>query len=145
MATDRRAEVTWNGSLLQGSGRIDSVTSGVLDSEPLTWKARAEDAPGGTTSPEDLIAAAHAGCFAMALSHGLAEAGTPADELRTSATVTFQPGEGITKIALTVRGRVPGIDAPTFREQAEAAKQNCPVSQALAAVPEITLEAELVD
>jgi osmotically inducible protein OsmC len=145
MATDRHAEVTWNGSLLQGSGRIDSVTSGVLDSRPLTWKARAEDAPGGTTSPEDLIAAAHASCFAMALSHGLAEAGTPADELKTSATVTFQPGEGITKIALTVRGRVPGIDGPTFQEQAETAKENCPVSQALAAVPEITLEAELVD
>jgi lipoyl-dependent peroxiredoxin len=142
MATDRHAEVTWNGSLLDGNGRIDSSTSGVLDSQPLTWKARAEDGPAGT-SPEDLIAAAHAGCFAMALSHGLAEAGTPADELKTSATVTFQPGEGITKIALTVRGRVPGIDQATFKEQAEDAKENCPVSQALAAVPEITLEAEL--
>jgi len=142
MATDRHAEVTWNGSLLDGSGRIDSSTSGVLDSQPLTWKARAEDGPAGT-SPEDLIAAAHAGCFAMALSHGLAEAGTPAAELKTSATVTFQAGEGITKIALTVRGRVPGIDQATFKEQAEDAKKNCPVSQALAAVPEITLEAEL--
>jgi osmotically inducible protein OsmC len=142
MATDRHAEVTWNGSLLDGSGRIDSSTSGVLDSQPLTWKARAEDGPAGT-SPEDLIAAAHAGCFAMALSHGLAEAGTPAAELKTSATVTFQAGEGITKIALTVRGRVPGIDQATFKEQAEDAKENCPVSQALAAVPEITLEAEL--
>jgi osmotically inducible protein OsmC len=144
MATDRRADVTWNGSLIDGGGRIDAVTSGILDGQPLTWKARAEDGPAGTTSPEDLIAAAHAGCFAMALSHGLAEAGTPADELKTSATVTFQPGEGITKIALTVRGRVPGIDAPAFQEQAAAAKENCPVSQALAAVPEITLEAELV-
>jgi osmotically inducible protein OsmC len=144
MATDRRAEVTWNGSLIEGSGRIDTVTSGVLNGQPLTWKARAEDGPGATTSPEDLIAAAHAGCFAMALSHGLAEAGTPADELETSATVTFQAGEGITKIALTVRGRVPGIDAPIFQERAEAAKETCPVSQALAAVPEITLEAELV-
>ena len=144
MATDRRAEVTWNGSLIEGNGRIDTVTSGVLDSQPLTWKARAEDSPAGTTSPEDLIAAAHAGCFAMALSHGLAEAGTPAEELKTSATVTFQPGEGITRIALTVRGRVPGIDAAAFQEQAQAAKENCPVSQALAAVPEITLEAELV-
>jgi len=142
MATDRHAEVTWNGSLLDGSGRIDSSTSGVLDSQPLTWKARAEDGPAGT-SPEDLIAAAHAGCFAMALSHGLAEAGTPAAELKTSATVTFQAGEWITKIALTVRGRVPGIDQATFKEQAEDAKENCPVSQALAAVPEITLEAEL--
>jgi lipoyl-dependent peroxiredoxin len=142
MATDRHAEVTWNGSLMDGSGRIDSSTSGVLDSLALTWKARAEDGPDGT-SPEDLIAAAHAGCFSMALSHGLAEGGTPADELKTSATVTFQPGEGITKIALRVRGRVPGIDAAGFQEAAEDAKVNCPVSKALAAVPEITLEAEL--
>jgi osmotically inducible protein OsmC len=144
MATDRHAEVTWNGSLIDGSGRIDSSTSGVLDSRPLTWKARAEDGPNGT-SPEDLIAAAHASCFAMALSHGLAVGGTPADELKTSATVTFQPGEGITKIALKVRGRVPGIDAAAFQEAAVDAKENCPVSKALAAVPEITLEAELVD
>jgi len=142
MATDRHAEVTWNGSLIDGNGRIDSSTSGVLDSQALTWKARAEDGPNGT-SPEDLIAAAHAGCFAMALSHGLAEGGTPADELKTSATVTFQPGEGITKIALRVRGRVPGIDAAGFQEAAEEAKENCPVSKALAAVPEITLDAEL--
>ena len=142
MATDRHAEVTWNGSLLDGKGRIDSSTSGLLDSQPLTWKARAEDGPNGT-SPEDLIAAAHAGCFAMALSHGLAEGGTPADELKTSATVTFQPGEGITKIALRVRGRVPGIDDAGFQEAAEDAKENCPVSKALAAVPEITLEAGL--
>jgi len=142
MATDRQAEVTWNGSLLEGSGRIDSSTSGVLDGRPLTWKARAEDGPAGT-SPEDLIAAAHAGCFAMALSHALAEAGTPADEVKTSARVTFQPGEGITRIALTVRGRVPGLDAAAFQKAAESAKETCPVSQALAGVPEITLEAEL--
>jgi lipoyl-dependent peroxiredoxin len=141
MATDRHAEVTWNGSLLEGSGRIDSTTSGVLGSQALTWRARAEDDPAGT-SPEDLIAAAHAGCFAMALSHELAEAGTPADELKTSATVTFQPGEGITRIALAVRGRVPGIDEVSFREAAEAAKEGCPVSKALAAVPEITLAVE---
>ena len=142
MATERHAEVTWNGSLIDGNGRIDSSTSGLLDSQPLTWKARAEDGPNGT-SPEDLIAAAHAGCFAMALSHGLAEGGTPADELKTSATVTFQPGEGITKISLRVRGRVPGIDDAGFQKAAEDAKENCPVSKALAAVPEITLEAEL--
>jgi osmotically inducible protein OsmC len=139
VATDRTAEVTWNGSLMEGSGRIDSTTSGVLGQQELTWKARAEDGPGGT-SPEDLIAAAHAACFAMALSHGLAQAGTPADEVKTSATVTFQPGEGITKIALTVDGRVPGIDEAAFRQAAEGAKENCPVSKALAAVPEITLE-----
>jgi osmotically inducible protein OsmC len=142
MATERQAEVTWNGSLLEGSGRIDSSTSGVLDSQPLTWKARSEDGPAGT-SPEDLIAAAHAGCFAMALSHALAEAGTPADEVKTSARVTFQPGEGITRIALTARGRVPGLDAAGFKQAAGEAKENCPVSKALASVPEITLEAEL--
>ena len=142
MATDRHAEVTWNGSLLEGSGHIDSTTSGLLEGQELTWRHRAEDSPAGT-SPEDLIAAAHAGCFAMALSHELAEAGTPADELKTSATVTFQPGEGITRIALTVRGRVPGIDEAGFEQAAVAAKKGCPVSKALAAVPEITLEAEL--
>src|SRR5262245_26502816 len=140
MATDRRAEVTWNGSLLEGSGRIDSTTSGVLGAQELTWKARAEDSPAGT-SPEDLIAAAHAGCFAMALSHELAEAGTPAEEVKTSATVTFQPGEGITKIALTVRGRGAGLDEASFLKAAQTAKENCPVSKALAAVPEITLDA----
>ena len=142
MATDRHAEVTWKGSLIEGSGTIDSTTSGVLGGQELTWRARAEDDPAGT-SPEDLIAAAHAGCFAMALSHGLAEGGTPPDELRTSATVTFQAGEGITKIALTVHGRVPGIDAAGFEKAAQDAKEGCPVSRALAAVPEITLEAHL--
>src|SRR4051812_34232074 len=143
MATERRAEVTWHGSLMEGSGRIDSTTSGVLGQQELTWKARAEDTSGGTTSPEDLIAAAHASCFAMALSHALAQAGTPPDELKTSANVTFQPGEGITKIALTVQGRVAGIDEDGFRTAAEGAKEWCPVSKALAGVPEITLEASL--
>jgi osmotically inducible protein OsmC len=141
MATDRRAEVTWNGSLIEGSGRIDSTTSGVLGSQELTWRSRAEDGPAGT-SPEDLIAAAHAGCFAMALSHELAEAGTPAEEVKTSATVTFQPGEGITRIALTVRGRGAGLDEASFLKAAESAKENCPVSKALASVPEITLDAQ---
>jgi osmotically inducible protein OsmC len=144
MATDRRAEATWQGSLMEGSGRIDSTTSGVLAGQELTWKARAEDAPGSTTSPEDLIAAAHASCFAMALSNGLAKAGTPPDELRTSATVTFQPGEGITRIALTVEGRVPGIDEEAFRSAAEDASRNCPVSKALAGVPDVSHEARLL-
>ena len=143
MATERRATVTWQGSLMEGSGRIESTTSGVLGQQELTWKARAEDTRGGRTSPEDLIAAAHASCFAMALSHALAQAGTPADELKTSATVTFQPGEGITKSALTVEGTVPGIDEAAFREAAEGAKAGCPVSKALAGVPEITLDAAL--
>ena len=143
MATDRRAEVTWRGSLLEGAGRIDSVTSGAFGGEKISWTARSTDEWGGNTSPEELIAAAHAACFSMALSAGLARAGNPPDELRTSATVTFQPGEGITKIELTVQGRVPGLDESAFAEAAETAKANCPVSQALASVPSITLDARL--
>jgi osmotically inducible protein OsmC len=142
MATDRRAEVTWNGSLMEGSGTIRSTTSGALGEQQVSWPNRAEDNP-DKTSPEELIAAAHAACFSMALSHALAQAGTAPDELQTSATVTFQPGQGITKIALTVEGRVPGIDADTFQQAAQTAKENCPVSKALAAVPEISLEARL--
>jgi osmotically inducible protein OsmC len=143
VATERRAQVTWRGSLLEGSGTIDATTSGAFGGLGVTWKARSEDDHGGLTSPEELIAAAHAACFSMALSAGLARAGTPADELSTSATVTFQPGEGITRIALTVDGRVPGIELDAFREAAETAKENCPVSQALAGVPEIALEARV--
>ena len=143
MATDRRADVTWNGSLMDGSGTIRSTTSGAIGELPVSWAARSEDETGGKTSPEELIAAAHAACFSMALSAGLAKSETPPDELKTSATVTFQPGEGITKIALTVEGNVPGLDEDAFREAAETAKVNCPVSQALASVPEITLDARL--
>jgi lipoyl-dependent peroxiredoxin len=143
MATDRRAEVSWKGSLMDGSGTITQTTSGAIGEQPVSWAARSEDATGGKTSPEELIAAAHASCFSMALSSALAKAGTPPDELQTSATVTFQPGEGITKIALTVEGSVPGLDEAGFEEAAQSAKENCPVSKALAAVPEITLEAKL--
>jgi len=142
MATDRNATVTWNGSLMEGKGRITSTTTGNLGEQDITWAARSGD-EAELTSPEELIAAAHAACFAMALSHGLAQAGSPPDELQTSATVTFQPGEGITRIALAVEGRVPGVDAAAFREAAEGAKANCPVSKALAGVPEITLDAKL--
>jgi len=128
---------------MDGSGTITSTTSGVIGEQPVSWPSRAEDGP-KQTSPEELIAAAHAACFSMALSHGLAQAGNPADELNTSATVTFQPGEGITKGALTVRATVPGIDAAAFQEAADGAKQNCPVSKALAGIPEVTLDATLV-
>jgi osmotically inducible protein OsmC len=138
---DRTAQVTWEGSLLEGSGTVDSVGSGAFAPLPVTWASRSEEASGGKTSPEELIAAAHAACFAMALSHGLAQDGTAPERLETSATVTFVPGTGITKIALTVRGRVPGLDEEGFRQAAETAKENCPVSQALAGVPEITLDA----
>ena len=142
MATDRRAEVIWKGSLMEGSGTIVSTTSGTIGEQPVSWPNRAEDSP-SQTSPEELIAAAHASCFSMALSAGLARAGTPPEELRTSATVTFQPGEGITKIALTVVGTVSGLDAAGFEEAAQGAKANCPVSKALSGVPEITLDARL--
>ena len=142
MATDRRADVVWQGSLMDGSGRIEHVTSGALGGLEVSWPSRAEE-PGGKTSPEELIAAAHATCFSMALSHGLAQEGNAPERLDTSATVTFQPGEGITKIALTVRGQVPGVDEEGFRAAAQTAKENCPVSQALASVPEITLDASL--
>jgi osmotically inducible protein OsmC len=109
----------------------------------VTWGSRAEESE-GRTSPEELIAAAHAACFSMALSHALAQGGSPPDRLETSATVTFVPGTGITKSALTVRGSVPGMDEDAFRAAADGAKEGCPVSKALAAVPEITLDAALL-
>ncbi len=142
MATDRKADVTWQGDLTSGSGRIDSVTTGAFGGLDVSWPARTE-APGAKTSPEELIAAAHAACFSMAFSNGLAQEGHAPDELKTSATVTFQPGEGITKVALEVAGRVPGIDEAAFQRAAEQAKENCPVSKALASVPEIGVTARL--
>jgi lipoyl-dependent peroxiredoxin len=137
---DRTARVSWEGSLLEGSGTIEQVGSGAFGPLPVSWAARSEAASGGKTSPEELIAAAHAACFSMALSSGLAQAGTPPERLETSATVTFVPGTGITKIALSVDGRVPGLDDEGFRQAAETAKENCPVSKALAGVGEITLD-----
>jgi osmotically inducible protein OsmC len=140
MAVESSAEATWEGDLAGGAGRV-RVASGAFPEQALTWRARAESRAAGT-SPEELIAAAHAGCFAMALSFGLGQGGHTPEALDTSARVGFQPGQGITGIHLTVRGRVPGIDEAAFLEAAEAAKANCPVSKALAAVP-ITLEATL--
>ena len=116
--------------------------SGAFGPLDVTWASRAED-PAGRTSPEELIAAAHASCYSMALSHALAQDGTPPEQLDTSATVTFVPGTGITKIALRVRGTVRGIDEAGFLAKAEGAKAGCPVSKALAGVPEITLDAAL--
>jgi lipoyl-dependent peroxiredoxin len=142
MATDRKADVTWRGDLMSGSGRVDSVGSGAFGGLDVSWPARTEE-PGGKTSPEELIAAAHASCFSMAFSHALAQEGHAPEQLNTSATVTFQPGDGITKIALDVKGRVPGIDEGAFQAAAQQAKENCPVSKALASVPEISLNARL--
>jgi lipoyl-dependent peroxiredoxin len=142
MATDRNAKVTWTGSLMEGSGRIEGVGSGAFGPLDVTWASRAEE-PAGRTSPEELIAAAWAACFSMALSHALAGAGTPPERLETSATVTFQPGEGIVKGAIEVVGTVPGIDRDGFVEQAEGAVKNCPVSKALTGIPEMTLATTL--
>jgi lipoyl-dependent peroxiredoxin len=139
---DSTAHVTWSGSLAEGGGTIESVGSGVFESLPVSWAARTGEA-GGQTTPEELIAAAHAACYSMALSHGLAEAGTPPERLETSATVTFVPGTGITKSAITVRATVPGIEEPEFLHAAQTAVENCPVSKALAGVPEITVDASL--
>ncbi len=136
MATTRSAAGEWHGSLIEGSGKVTLESSG-LGTFDVTWASRAEQ-PEGRTSPEELIAAAHASCFSMALSGGLAKVGTPPTTLNTRAEVDFQPGEGITGIRLHVTGDVPGLDADGFREAAEAAKVGCPVSKALAAVP-ITL------
>jgi len=144
MAAEHTASATWNGDLMSGSGSF-SLGSGAATGVGLTWNARAEDASAGT-SPEELIAAALASCFSMALSHGLAQAGTPAKQLDTEATATFDrtdAGFRITKIALGLRGQVPGIDEAGFREAAEGAKQNCPVSKALEGNVEITLDAQL--
>lgn len=140
MATTRRAHTNWQGSLIDGSGRVSLDSSGVGQFD-VSWPARSEE-PNGVTSPEELIAAAHSACFCMALSNGLAKAGNPPTSLRADVEVDFQPGTGITGIRITVSGDVPGLSAEGFADAAETAKQNCPVSQALAAVPiELTVQA----
>ncbi|WP_166356127.1 OsmC family peroxiredoxin [Phytoactinopolyspora limicola] len=140
MATTRTATTRWEGTLFEGAGQVTLESSG-LGTYDVSWPARAEE-PGGKTSPEELIAAAHSSCFSMALSNGLAKAGTPPTSLDTKAEVTFQPGEGITGVKLTVRGTVDGISAEDFAAAAEAAKEGCPVSQALTGTT-ITLDAAL--
>lgn len=142
MAADRTAKATWSGSLREGSGRIEGVGSGSFGPLDVTWASRTEDS-GGRTSPEELIAAAWSSCFSMALANALAGAGTPPERLETSVTVTFQPGQGIVKGAITVVGTVPGLDHDGFVEQAAGAKAGCPVSKALTGIPEVTLDATL--
>lgn len=133
MTTTRKSAAVWNGNLLEGSGTVTLQSSGA-GSFNVSWPARSQE-PNGLTSPEELISAAHASCFAMALSNVLAKAGTPPTQLRTSAEVDFTPGTGITEIRLHVSGDVIGLDAAGFQSAAEDAKVNCPVSQALKAVP----------
>ena len=136
----RNAVAVWTGGLKDGRGTL-TTDSGALKESVYSFSTRFENGVG--TNPEELIAAAHASCFSMSLAGALARAETPPTELRTSATVTFQPGEGITKVALVVEGAVPGLDEDGFRQAAQTAKENCPVSKALAGVPEISLEARL--
>jgi osmotically inducible protein OsmC len=136
-----KGNAEWKGDLRSGSG---TFTAGDTISGEYSFKSRFEDGPGA--NPEQLIAAAHASCFSMALSNGLAEAGTPVDSVKTDATVTLKIVDGaptITSIALKTVGSVPGLDNDGFVAAAEDAKKNCPVSKALAGVPEITLEASL--
>jgi osmotically inducible protein OsmC len=144
MPVDHTASANWNGDLMGGSGSF-SLGSGAATDVGITWKARAEDASAGT-SPEELLAGALASCFSMALSAGLARAGTPPTRIDTDATATFEvgdPGPRVSRIALRVRGQVDGIDDGAFREAAEGAKTNCPVSKAFAGNVEITLDAAL--
>jgi lipoyl-dependent peroxiredoxin len=145
MKAERRAEVVWKGDLVHGSGTIVSSGSGALANLDVNWRSRTESSD-GSTSPEELIAAAHASCFSMALSHGLAQAGHPADELDVTAVCSFEQIEGgwkITTMELDVQGTVPGMDEAGFEEAAGQAKQGCPVSQALSGNVEITLQARL--
>lgn len=139
---DRHATAVWKGALKDGSGTLDSQ-SGAIAKLPYSFKGRFEDESGKSgTNPEELIAAAHAGCYAMQLSHFLAENGTPAEKLDAKAVVTLVPGTGITGSALTLVGAVPGIDEAKFKELAEKAKAECPVSKALGAI-KISLDARL--
>jgi osmotically inducible protein OsmC len=140
MATTRKASTTWSGGLADGTGQVTLESSGI-GTYDVSWPARAEE-PGGKTSPEELIAAAHSACFSMALSNVLGKQGNAPTRLETSAEVDFQPGKGITQIRLSVRGTVDGIDNDAFVSAAEDAKKNCPVSQALTGV-DITLDAAL--
>jgi len=140
MATTRKATTHWEGSLFEGAGKVTLESSG-LGTYDVSWPSRAEEA-NGKTSPEELIAAAHSSCFSMALSNGLAKAGTEATSIDTTADVEFTPGTGITGIKLTVRAVVEGMSNDDFVAAAEAAKTGCPVSQALTGTT-ITLDAAL--
>jgi osmotically inducible protein OsmC len=144
MATEKTARATWDGDLVHGSGRV-TTDSGSVDAD-MTWAARAEEVEG--PSPEELMAAAHAACVSMALSAGLARAGTPPTRLETEATTAFEKvGEGfkLTSVRLTIRGEVDGLEDEAFQAAAEDAKENCPVSQALKGNVEISLDAALAN
>lgn len=145
MAVKSRASATWEGDLAQGSGSVSGDSSGKFKELPVSWSARTE-AHGGKTSPEELLAAAHASCFSMALSSDLAKAGTPPTRLEVTSTVTFDRVAEkwtVTSSELEVRGTVPNADAAAFTKAAEGAKENCPVSRALKGNVQLTLKATL--
>ena len=141
MATESSATTIWQGSLTEGSGTTHPESGAFPDLE-VTWASRTSRSA-GKTSPEELLAAAHASCFCMALSHELSEAGNQPDQLEATATVDFVPGEGVKSSHIVVRGRVPGIDQSQFEESANSAGRNCPISGALTGNIEITVEATL--
>ncbi len=144
---ERRAQVSWEGNLVKGHGTIGHTSSGALDGLPVTWASRTER-PDGKTSPEELIAAAHAECYAMGLAHGLATGGTPAEKLDVEAVCTLEIGAGglkIQAIDLHVRGSVSGLTAAAFQQAAQVAEQNCPVSNALRNNVVIRVQAELAN
>ena len=145
MAAIRRAEGTWSGALTTGSGSVSAMSSGAFSELPVTWAARTETSD-GRTSPEELLAAAHAACFSMALSGALKTAGSPPERLDVSAEVTFdklESGWRVVSSALTVRGRVPGMSEADFLAAAEGAKDGCPISQALKGNVALSVEATL--
>lgn len=145
MAAIREAHVEWNGDLASGAGAVSASTSKAFSDLPVTWGSRTQE-PDGRTSPEELIAAAHASCYSMALSGGLARAGTPGEHLSVSATVTFDQVDGswtVVSSALKVTGRVPGADAASFQQAAEGAKDGCPISRALKGNVALSVEATL--
>jgi osmotically inducible protein OsmC len=144
MATaERRADVVWRGDLQAGSGTFDLVSSEAVRDLPVTWASRTES-PGGKTSPEELIAAAHASCYAMAFSGALAEMGNEPEELNISAVCTFDVDQlKVTTMVLDVRGRVPGLDLEDFQNVAEQAQQGCPISNALRGNVDMQINASL--
>lgn len=145
MTATRRARVVWTGDLMKGNGTVSAESSGMFKDAPVTWASRTERSD-GKTSPEELLAAAHASCFSMALSFGLGQAGKPPQRLEVTAVVTFEQVPGgfqVKSSALEVIGTVPGLDAAGFQQAAEAAKEGCPVSRALKGNVELSVKAKL--
>ena len=141
MAAVSRADANWEGDLIHGGGKVRPA-SGAFAELPVTWQTRAERSE-GATSPEELLAAAHAACYSMAFSNGLSKAGHKVERLNTTAEVEFVPGTGITTVTLTTVGHIHGIDAAEFQKQAEAAKDGCPISKALHGNVTVKLNARL--